>query len=659
MKIIEIIELLKADLESTLGSLDSKSIKKIIDYLSNQYYNKNVSLVSDQLFDMIVEYWEKETGNKYGKIGAPINSKSKVKLPFWMGSLDKIKPSTNAFDKWINEYEGPYILSYKLDGISALLYKKNNKISMFTRGDGNEGQDISHCIEMIGINTNKLIEGDAIRGELIISKENFKKISNIMANPRNAVSGIINTKKPDPTLLKLIDFVGYWVLSPNLKASEQLKYIEKKGFVPRTVEYWLKNKITIEELSNLLITGRNNHKYEIDGIVVMDDSKYYPLEINSNPSYGFAFKQLLTDQIAESTVIDVIWEVSKDKYIKPKIKINTVELGGVEITFATANNAKFIKDNNIGPGAIVQIVRSGDVIPKIEKVLKPSDNSQPKMPTINYHWNKTGVDIVATNIDDETKNKIIIKKLSFFFTTLDIKWIGEGTIEKLVSNGYNNLWKILQANKQDLEKIEGLGKTIIDKLYQSINEGLTNRKLYEIMGASQIFGRGIGIKKFKLITDDYPNILDIYKVKGCQYLIELINNIKGFDTLTTEKIVNNMEEFIEYLNKLLELKPNLLETNKINNKSNKSIESDVSNESKTLYNLDKFKNKIIVFTGFRDKEIENELEQIGSKITTSISKNTNYLIASDPDEKSNKIIKAKELNIDIISKNDFYEQIKK
>ena len=101
MKINEIIELLKVDLESTLKSLDREAILKIIQYLSEQYYNKNKSLVSDQLFDSIKEYYEKETGTKYGQIGAPVNSKlgNKVTLPYWMGSLDKIKPSTNTFDK--------------------------------------------------------------------------------------------------------------------------------------------------------------------------------------------------------------------------------------------------------------------------------------------------------------------------------------------------------------------------------------------------------------------------------------------------------------------------------------------------------------------------------------------------------------------------------
>lgn len=680
MKIKEVIELLKVDPESTLKSLGEKEILKILDNLADKYYNET-PIISDELFDIIKEHYETEYDTKY-KVGAPIKSVkstksakssdtndiitkgkngTKVKLPYWMGSLDKIKPSSGTFNNWINKFPGPYVLSWKLDGISALLCKIKGQVYMYTRGDGIEGQDISHCIQMLGsngLNINKMVEGDAIRGELIMSKTNFKTIEDRMANPRNAVSGIIGTKKPDPELLKLIDFVAYWVLSPQLKATEQLEYIKKKDFVPRSVEYEIKSKLTLDELSAKLVEGRKSHKYEIDGVVVIDDSKYYPLESGSNPTYGFAFKQLLTDQIAEATVLDVLWEVSKDKYIKPKIKINTIELGGVEITYATAFNAKFVVDNCIGPGAQIQIVRSGDVIPKIEKVLKPAESGKPKLPTIKYSWNETGVDIIASDLDADTMGKIIVKKLTYFFDTLGIKWMGETTIEKFVSNGYDDLWKILQANKTQISNIEGLGETLVSKLYSSIETGLEERKLEEIMAASQIFGRGIGIKKFKLITSDYPNILEIYKEKGSAHTKELINNIMGFDTKTTNKIVDSMGEFIQYLDKFLKLKPNLLKSNVV--KSTKSAKSVKSEETKsTGLNLDKYAGKKIVFTGFRDKEVEEELENVGAKISSSVSSNTDLVIASNLDEKSSKIVKAKALEIELMSKDEFYKSIGK
>ena len=660
MKISQVIKSIQNDPDEILDSLDKSNLKKLIDYLLDKYHNENKSLVSDQLFDYIKEYYEKKFNNKIKEVGSQIKSINgninKVKLPHWMGSLDKIKPSTGTFNKWVEEYTGPYVLSYKLDGISALLCKTNGQVKMYTRGNGIEGQDISQCIHLInsiGINTSKLIDGDAIRGELVMSKENFKKIADKMANARNAVAGIINTKIPDPSMLKLVDFIGYWVLEPILKCSEQLKYIEKKQFIPSVVHYSLKNKITIDMLSEMLIDGRKNYKYEIDGVVVIDDSKYYPQETGSNPSWGFAFKQILTDQIAESTVVDVIWEISKDKYIKPKIKIDTVELLGSEISFATAFNAKYIVDNVIGPGAIVKIIKSGDVIPYIQEILKPADLAKPKMPSIKYEWNETKVDIIAIDLDEENMNKIIVKKLAYFFVTLDIRYMGEGTIEKFVANGYNDLHKILKADKNSLYKIDGLGMKSIDKIYESIDSGLIGKEIYEIMGASQIFGRGIGTRKFKLIINDYPDIIEIYKTKGKDYTTKLINAVNGFDSKTTTKIIDNFDEFIIFLNNLIKIKPNLLKE-----PNTKTITKTNKTETKSSNKLKEFEGKTIVFTGFRDKDIESQLEDIGVKLTSSISKNTDLVIAADPNEESNKIIKAKELKIKILSKEEFYNKIK-
>jgi NAD-dependent DNA ligase len=659
MKVKQLIEELKNDTDTVLTSLDEDNLKKLIEYLADRYYNFSEALISDTLFDYVKEFYENTYKDSVkGKVGTAAGTKQedvvvhskKVKLPCYMGSLDKIKPSTGAFNKWISKYPGPYVVSYKLDGISALLFKKNNKVHMYTRGNGIEGQDITNCIEHIGINTKNMVEGDCIRGELIMSKENFKKISDKMANARNAVGGIVNTKVPDPNMLKLIHFVAYWTINPEFRMSVQLKYIEKKKFVPSSVDYFLKKQITTDDLSQLLIKGRKEYKYEIDGIVVIDDSVIHSLIPDENPEYGFAFKQVLTDQIAESTVVDVIWEISKDKYIKPKIKINTVELLGSEITYATAFNAKFIVDNCIGPGTVVKIIKSGDIIPYIMEILKPSETGKPKMPSIKYEWNETKVDIIAKELNKESMNKLIVKKLAYFFSKLDIKYMAETTIEKFVENGYDDLWKILTADKTKLYKIEGLGQKSIDKIYTNIENGLTNINLYDLMAASQIFGRGIGSKKFKLITEAYPNIIEIFLTKGKTHTYDIINNISGYDTVTTNKVVDNFSEFITYYNKFIKLKPNLIM---------KKVDKIKTNKSKVVSKLTEFAGKTIVFTGFRDKDVEVELENIGSKITNAVSKNTDIVIVADVNDESTKIKKAKELNIKIISKNDFYKLVKK
>jgi len=653
MKIKEFIKEI-IDEPSKLDELAEEEYSKLIKYLQKAYFNKNTSLVSDKLFDYIKDNYETKFKKKLKDVGAIImKNKTKIKLPHYMGSLDKIKPAMSEFTKWVLKYSGPYILSYKLDGISALVHKIDNKISMYTRGNGVYGQDISHVLEHININTSLLKNNDAIRGELIISKKNFETIKEKMANARNAVSGIINTKNPDKDMLKLIDFVAYWVIEPELKQSEQMKYIKKKEIT--MVDFINIKQMTIDFLSEMLSKGRKEYKYEIDGIVVIDDSKIYTQIEGENPDYGFAFKQVLTDQIAETIVVDVLWEISKDGYLKPKIKIETVELLGSEITYATAFNAKYIFDNNIGPGSVIKIIKSGDVIPYIHEIMSASENGKPKMPSIKYKWNETNVDIIAEDLDEENMRKIIIKKLLYFFESLDIKFMGEGMITKFVEAGYDDLWKILEANKDKLSNIDGLGKKSVDKIYESINGGIKNRHIYDLMAASQIFGRGIGSRKFKLIIDVYPNIIEIFNKEGYENTLKLINTVNGFENKTSIKVVDNLKSFEIWLNNLLKLKKDALF--KMNQNVN-SLENDAELK-KYSAKIKDYSNKTIVFTGFRDKDVETILEKLGTKITNSISKNTDILVASNPDENTAKINKAKELDVKIISKEQFYKLISK
>ena len=138
MKLSQVIDELKKNPNVMLEQLDKDGLEKLIKYLYNRYHNYNESLVSDALFDYIKEYYEKKYVVKIKEVGAPLegDKNKKVKLPYYMGSLDKIKPSTSEFDKWINRYKGPYIVSYKLDGISAMVYKNEDKVSFFTRGNG-------------------------------------------------------------------------------------------------------------------------------------------------------------------------------------------------------------------------------------------------------------------------------------------------------------------------------------------------------------------------------------------------------------------------------------------------------------------------------------------------------------------------------------------
>ena len=134
-----------------------------------------------------------------------------------------------------------------------------------------------------------------------------------------------------------------------------------------------------------------------------------------NPDYAFAFKDILEDQKAISEIVDVEWTVSKDGYINPVVIINPVEVGGVEISRITAYNAKYVVDNKIGIGAKIEIIRSGDVIPKILNVLKPANKTS--LPDGEWDWNESKVDIITKNLNCK---EVEIKNIHYFFSTLEV-----------------------------------------------------------------------------------------------------------------------------------------------------------------------------------------------------------------------------------------------
>lgn len=638
------IDKLTNDTYNYVNKMEITDIVKLLKYLSKHYYNTGTSLVSDQVFDLIMEILEeKDPNNPYLELpGTDVPNKDKVKLPYNMPSLNKIKPDTNLLDKFVEKYKGPYVVSDKLDGVSGLYHIKGKTEKLYTKGDISNGQDISHLIKYV-INKKKLvldgIKEIAIRGELIISKNDFKKIDNKYANARNTVAGLVNSKKNIPKdVAEITEFIAYAVIYPEMTQIEQMKLLEKIK-IPY-VNYIIKKDITNEFLSTHMLLRRETSLYDIDGIVVIDSSTIYK-NLDKTPDYGFAFKKILTDQVAEAMVLDVEWNVSKHGYIKPKIRIEPVKLVGVEITYATAHNAKFIYDNKLGPGAIVKIIRSGDVIPYIEQVIKPAIN--PKMPNIEYEWNDTKVDVIVKNMNVETKNDIIIKKITDFFKILKVKHISEGVISKLVNSGYTTIEEIIGTPNDELEEIHGLGSKIIESLKNGFYNSIKKTNLYTLMAASNTFGRGFGTRRLKLIIDAYPDIMN--KKWDNEKMKEQIMEIEGFDNKTATQFTKHYNKFMKFYNDL----------SKVVDLSHLTLVKNTTDKQQKNMLL---KDEKIVFTGFRDKHIEEFIEENGGKVVTSISSKTTMLIYVDENSSGSKLEKAIKMGIKIITLIDFKNKYK-
>ena len=431
---------------SLLETLSEEELISMIQYANHVYYNSAVALLTDNEFDILKEYTETKYPNntQLKDIGAPIIEKNKVALPYEMASMDKIKPDTNALTNWLQDYSGEYVLSCKLDGVSGLYVVENHVAKLYTRGDGQIGQDITHLLSVLKLPVHN---GYAIRGEFIIPKQTFEtKYKTVFANPRNLVSGIINAKKIDSKTQDL-HFVVYEVVHPALKPSEQMRtLVELKHEVVRNQTF---TSITNELLSEKLLDWRQNYDYEIDGVIVADD-KIYP-RISGNPEHAFAFKMVISDQMAECKVVDVLWAPSKNGLLKPRVRIEPVRLGGVTIEYATGFNGKFILDNKIGVGALIQIVRSGDVIPYIKGVTVAAEKA--KMPEQAYTWSETHVDVILENFSEDST--VREKNATGFFTTLEVDGLSSGNIKRLFKAGYDSVAKILKMSKADFETVEG------------------------------------------------------------------------------------------------------------------------------------------------------------------------------------------------------------
>jgi NAD-dependent DNA ligase len=623
------ISLFKTKGISILENASEEELVQMIQMCNDHYYNTNESLLSDSEYDILKEYMEK----KYPKnqilkqIGEQVK-RNKVSLPFEMASMDKIKPDTNALSQWKQKFSGPYVLSCKLDGVSGLLHFKDGVPKLYTRGDGKIGQDISHFIKIMKLPN---LSGDvAIRGEFIIPKKVFEeKYKNTFANPRNLVSGIINSKTIDAKA-KDLHFVTYEVIYPPLVPSEQLKQLQ--AWNQEVVQHKTVDDITNESLSEILLEWRSQYDYEIDGIIVTNDKIVD--RISGNPEHTFAFKMVISDQLAEAKVVDVIWTPSKNGYLKPRVRIEPIRLSGVTIEYATGFNGKFIEENKIGIGAVIQIIRSGDVIPHIKSVTTPAETA--KMPDVPYTWTDTHVDIILENVEDDIT--VREKSATQFFVFLKVDGLSIGNVNRLFEAGFDTVAKIIKMSKADFEKVEGFKTKMAEKIHTSIHAHLEKATLLDIMVASNKMGRGLGERKIKPILEAYPDILtssDSPEVKQGKLL-----DVKGIGKENSKEFVQNIPGFLAFL-KECDLE------GKLEAQTPKS-----SREASTSHPLYK---KKIVMTKIRDKEIIDAIEKNGGTLENSMTQDVFALIVKSKEDKTVKTDYAVKHNIPIMTPEEFRE----
>ena len=368
--------------------------------------------------------------------------------------------------------------------------------------------------------------------------------------------------------------------------------------------------------------------------VICVNDKVYPRK-RGNPDHAFAFKMVLGDQVAEAKVVNVIWTASKDGYLKPRVQIEPVVLGGAKIEYATGFNAKFIVDKKIGVGSIISLVRSGDVIPHILSVIKPS--SEPMMPEVEYKWNDTEVDIIIT---DKKQNYTVNKKImTAFFKTIEVDGMGSGTVVKLIDAGYDTIPKVIAMTKKQLLEIDGFKQKMADKIHDGIRDKMSSVSLSVLMDATNIWGRGFGSKRFNSILSEFPDILT--KKESDNDKVNKVMSVSGMAKKSAEKFVENIPEFVEWTK-------SAGAQDKLNYDSKKKAST--IDESHPLYG------KKVVMTGFRDKALIADIVAVGGEMGSGVSKNTFIVLVKDKKEETGKVGQAKKLGITLMTPTEFKEK---
>lgn len=634
------IERLEKNPEKYVKKLSIPKIVKIKQKADDAYYNTGEPILSDPVYDELVDELKRRdpSHSELKKVGAPVKrTMGKTELPFYMPSLGKMKPDDDSIEKWTKDHKGPYIVMDKMDGISLGMVGTKDGWRIYTRGDGFYGQDVSPIGPYIK-SLPKAKPGVMVRVEAEMKESTFKKLKSDTPNARNFVSGLINRKDIDVSNLENIDIVAYELVEPSMKPSEQMDKLKQMGF--KVVPHKVVDRIDSERLSKMLEKRKGKSSFAIDGLVVMQDKKYTRTK-EATPDYAKAFKMTTSDQIVTVEVKDVLWEPSKHGYLKPRIEIEPVELGGVNVTHATAFNAHFVKYGHkmsetdkptrpIGPGAVIRIYRSGDVIPHIHEVVEGA--KKPKMPDEDFVWIDSGIDIKLAN--EKESDLVNVKKLTEFVRIIGAENVKKKTIEKLYNEGFDTIEDLVELEEDDIKGISGIGDKSAKTIINEIHNNLQNIELPKLMHASGKFNRDLGVERLSLIVDNIPNIL---KRKADKDLVTELTEIEGISTKLASSFVEGLPEFKKFY-KWIKDYAKITMPKKVEKVSRKLIKHNIA------------------FTGFRDKELEEKIKQHGGDIASGVSSKATILLVKDKSKSTSKTQKAENLGIPIMTKEEFLKK---
>jgi DNA ligase (NAD+) len=597
-----------------------KNEREIIDYLKscdNEYYNTDDPSLNDFDYDKLkTKAKELYPDNPYFyTVGSDVKG-SKVKLPYVLGSLNKIKYDTVS--KWV-KIDERYVISEKLDGVSFICTWIDGRV-MFasTRGDGIYGQDITEKAKIF-VPDIPDTRPTTLRGELTLVGNSHEKLG--YKNRRNGVMGIIGKDEINVDKLQYIVPCFYeYVSGPEIFCTESLRLAWITEVLKlKTAQYFIASFVNGDFLEKKLREFKEIANYDIDGLVLtVNNSEREDVEY---PKNKIAFK--VNEDSVEAKVTGIEWNVSRNGKIIPVVLVEPIDIGGVTVKRATGFNFKYIKDNVIDKGAEIGLIRSGDVIPYITEVFKQANivNLPVVCPHCKGEVKDIGVDRCCMNKECGRK---MSKEVAHFFKRMGSEYVTEKTINSL---GVSTIEEMYELEDLDIVGIEGFGLKRAEQIVYEIQKTLktTPETLLAAFGMPSI-GRRLSKEITKKFTFD--TLFDITKeqigqVLGSKTSVKFLDNICNFKSL------------YEYL-------------------KTKGLTFKIEGGNDKM-----FDNKKFALTGkapMKRDLIVSLIEKSGGSVGT-VSKITDYLVTADPDSTSGKTKKARDYGTEIISYDKLFEML--
>lgn len=626
------------------------------------YYQRDEEIISnleyDRLYDQL-QALEKETGIVLS--GSPtvrvgyevVSGLPKERHPSPMLSLDKTKDVT-ALKDWLGDKAG--LLSWKLDGLTIVMSYEGGKLTKaVTRGDGITGEVITNNARVFENIPLTIPEKGpvTVRGEAVISYRDFEKINETIGdadarykNPRNLCSGTVRQLNNEITAGRHVKFYAF-SLAEGKDAQfrhQQFEWMKEQGF--ETVEYVKVNADTVEEAVNGFQERIGAFPLPSDGLVLTFDDIEYGRSLGATakfPRDSIAFKW--KDEMRETTLREILWNVSRTGLINPIAIFEPVELEGTTVSRASVHNLSIVKELALGEGDEIRVYKANMIIPQVAENLTRSGTAQPpdKCPVCGSDTvieDDNGVETLhCPNPECPAKR---IKAFTHFVSrnAMNIEGLSEATLERLVDEGmvreFADLFD-LGKWRDRIVTMEGFGEKSFDNLTAAAE------KASHTTPARLLFGLGIpniGVANARMIArecgDDWDRI--------CSLTEEELTAIDGIGAVMASGYVKFFHDG-EKLKLLSHLMPKL-----------ELVKESDEGRSDQLAGL------TFVITGkvehFDNRDaLKAAVEKAGGKTSSAVSSKTDYLINNDISSGSSKNRKAKELGIPIITEEEFLKMI--